>query len=267
MSAVPHLLEAWEELETDLARRFLYLFLDYDGTLSPIVRDPGKAVLSLCMKKRLARLSADGRCRIAIISGRSLADVRNRVGIAGIVYGGNHGLEVEGPDTAFRYPVPEASLRALDEVRERLERTLSPVYGASVEDKHSTLTVHFRNVKRGEISAVMHAVSDAVRPFLSREEIVLRAGKEVCEIRPAVQWDKGKTVLWLLERCTNAGGETPWPVCIGDDQTDEDAFLAVKDRGLTVFVGKPAGTGAHYHLRNIGDVAELLGRLAKIRKV
>lgn len=261
-----HLLKSWDELKGDLAERFLYLFLDYDGTLSPIVRDPAKAVLSLRMRGRLEALSKAGRCRIAVISGRALEDIRRRVGIAGITYGGNHGLEVEGPEVKFRYPLPEKVIRALDDVRGKLEKALSTVPGTFLEEKGMTLTVHLRKVKRGELLIAAHAVSEATRSYRMRGEIVVRPGKEAFEIRPSVEWDKGKTVLWLLEKSTVAGGEPPWPLCVGDDRTDEDAFQIIRNRGLTVFMGEARTTEARYYLRNIGEVAEFLGRLARIRK-
>lgn len=264
--AVKHLLESWDELKTDLAGRFLYLFFDYDGTLSPIVRDPERAILSVRMKRRLERLSKDGRCRIAVISGRALEDIRRRVGIVEITYGGNHGLEVEGPGVTFRYPLPEKTRCTLDELRGQLGKALLLVPGAFVEDKGLTLAVHLRRVKRGAFPAAMQAVLETARPYRLRGEIVLRSGKEVCEIWPSVEWDKGKTVLWLLEKVEGAVGEAPWPVCLGDDRTDEDAFRAIRNRGLAVFVGEPRETEAMYYLGSIGEVAEFLGRLARIRE-
>lgn len=263
--AVKHLLESWDELEGELAKRFLYLFLDYDGTLSPIVRDPDKAVLSLRMRGRLEALSKDGRCRIAVISGRVIEDIRIRVGVAGITYGGNHGLEVEGPEGKFRYPVPEKARRALDEVRRTVQREISAIPGTFLEEKRMTLAVHLRKVRREELLIAAHAVSEATRSYRERGEIVVRPGKEVFEIRPSVEWDKGKTVLWLLEKSATAGGEPPWPLYVGDDRTDEDAFREIRERGVTVYVGLPRQTTARYYLRNVGEVAAFLGRLAKIR--
>jgi len=264
--AAKHLLESWEELKTDLAGRCLYLFLDYDGTLSPIVRDPGRALLSLRMRGRLEKVLRTGRCRIAVISGRSLEDIRRRVGIAGITYGGNHGLEVEGPEVKFRYPVPEKTRHALDDVRGTVEKALSAIPGTFLEEKGMTLTVHLRKVKRGALLIAAHAVSEATWSYQMRGEIVVRPGKEAFEIRPSVEWDKGKTVLWLLGKSTVAGGEPPWPLCVGDDRTDEDAFREIRERGVTVFVGAPRQTKARYYLRNIGEVAEFLERLVRIRK-
>jgi len=263
---VRHLLGYWDELKTDLACRSLYLFLDFDGTLSPIVRDPGRAILSLRMKGRLEKLVRAGRRRIAVISGRALSDIRDRVGIAGITYGGNHGLEIEGPEVKFRYPVPEKTRCALDELRGQLGKALLLVPGAFMEDKGLTLAVHLRRVKRGALPAAMQAVLETARPYRMRGEIVVRPGKEAFDIRPSVEWDKGKTVLWLLEKAEGAVGEAPWPICLGDDRTDEDAFRVIRERGLTVFVGAPRQTRASYYLRNVGEVAVFLGRLARIRK-
>ena len=228
---VRHLLGYWDELKTDLACRSLYLFLDFDGTLSPIVRDPGQAVLSLRMRRRLEKLLSAGRCKIAVISGRSLEDIRERVGIAGITYGGNHGLEVEGPDGNFRYPVPKKARRALDDMRRTVEKVLSTFPGTFLEEKGITLTVHLRKVKRGELLLAAHALSEATLSYRMCGEIMVRPGKEAFEIRPSVEWDKGKTVLWLLEKNTVAGGEPPWPLFVGDDRTDEDAFRAIRTAG------------------------------------
>lgn len=263
---VRNLLEHWEGLKTDLACRSLYLFLDFDGTLSPIVRDPGQAVLSLRMRRGLEKLLSAGRCKIAVISGRTLEDIRRRVGIAGITYGGNHGLEVEGPTVKFRYPVPESARRALEDVRRTLEKAFSAIPGAFLEDKGMTLTAHLRKVKRGGLLIAAHAVSEATGPHRMRGEIVVSPGKEAFEIRPSVEWNKGETVLWLLEKGVVAGGEPSWPFCVGDDRTDEDAFRAIRERGVAVFVGMPRQTQARYYLKNVGEVEAFFGKLARIRK-
>ena len=261
-----HLMDVWDDLKGELAERFLYLFLDYDGTLAPIVRDPATAFLSPRMRARLEALSKAPRCRIAVISGRALEDIREKVGIAGITYGGNHGLELDGPDGNFRYPVPEKAQRALDAVRRMVEKELLGIPGAFLEEKGMSLTIHLRRVKRGELLMAAHALSEATRVYRMQGEIVVRPGKEVFEIRPSVEWDKGKSVLWLLEQNTVRGGEPPWPLCVGDDRTDEDAFREIRERGVTVYVGTPGKTDAQYYLRNVREVAAFLKRLAEIRK-
>jgi len=147
----------------------------------------------------------------------------------------------------------------------KLEKTLSPVPGVFLEDKGLSLTVHFRKVKRAELPVVARAVEEAAGPYRIPGGIDVRPGKEIFEVRPFVAWNKGKTVLWLLEEGT-ASGEPPWPLCVGDDRTDEDAFREIRERGVTVFVGEARTTEARYYLRNVGEVAQFLGRLARIRK-
>jgi trehalose-phosphatase len=218
------------------------------------------------MRGRLQALAKASGCRIAVISGRTLQDIRGRVGITGITYGGNHGLELEGPEGTFRYPVPERVRRALDDVRGELKKGLAAVRGTFLEEKGMSLTLHLRKVRRGELLIAAHALSEATRPYRMRGEIVVRPGKEAFEIRPSVEWDKGKALLRLLEKGTVAGGEPPWPLCVGDDRTDEDAFRAIGERGVTVYVGEPRKTDAQYYLRNVGEVGEFLGRIARIRK-
>ena len=264
---VKHLLQVWDELEEELAERLLYLFLDYDGTLSPIVRDPGKAVLSLRMRGRLEALSETGRCRIAVISGRALEDIRRRVGIAGITYGGNHGLEVEGPEGNLRYSVPEKARRALGDVRRAIEREISTIPGTFLEEKGMTLTVHLRRVKRGELLFAAHALSEATRRIgCAKRSSCIRA-RRPSRIWPSVEWNKGKTVLWLLEKSTIAGGEPPWPLYMGDDRTDEDAFRAIREQGVTVYVGAPRQTEARYYLRNVREVAAFPRGLKNYKEV
>jgi len=263
---VRHLLEDWGVLKTDLAARPLYLFLDYDGTLSPIVRDPGQAVLSVRMRRRLEVLLNTGWCRIAVISGRTLMDIRRRIGIPSMTYVGNHGLELEGPDVKFQYPIPEEVGHAFNEVRLRLEKALAAIQGVVLEDKGATLTLHLRKARREGLLMAAHGVSEATCSYRMQGKIVVRPGKEALEIRPHTEWNKGKTILWLLKNCTIAGKEPPWPICVGDDRTDEDAFRVLQGKGLAVFVGAPRKTEATYYLRNVGEVETFLGKLAQVRR-
>src|SRR5574340_1375898 len=213
-----HLFNSWNTLKRNLAERPLYLFLDYDGTLSPIARDPDKAVLSLRMRRSLGMLSESDYCRIAVISGRALSDIRKRVGIAGIIYGGNHGLEIEGPEVDYRYPVPEKARIAIEDLGVILRKVRFPEPGAVVEDKGLSLTVHFRNMKHGDLLTAAHVLSETILPYRIRGEIVMNPGKESFEIKPSVEWNKGKTARWLLEKRTTAGGKKYWPICAGEDR-------------------------------------------------
>ena len=122
-------------------------------------------------------------------------------------------------------------MRALDDVRGTVEKALSTVPGTFLEEKGMTLTVHLRKVKRGELPVAAHAVSEATRPYRMRGESCCVRARRPSKYSPSVEWDKGKTVLWLLEKGPVAGGEAPWPVCVGDDRTDEDAFRTLREQG------------------------------------
>ena len=90
------------------------------------------------------------------------------------------------------------------------------------------------------------------------------AGKKVLEIRPPLAWDKGKAALWLLRKQELAYGRgNVVPVYIGDDSTDEDAFEALKGRGVTVFVGPPRLSAAQYYLKQTQEVTELMKRITE----
>jgi trehalose-phosphatase len=249
-----------------LRGRFIYLFLDYDGTLAPIADTPGSAVMSGRVKRLLSRLSETPECRIAIVSGRSLSDLEKRVRLKNIVYVGNHGFEIKGPQIKFESPVPARYWRSLEEIKARLRRQLSAIKGAIVEDKGYSLGVHYRLAAGEDITAVKNIFYAATLIYEVRDIIAVKTGKMALEIRPPIPWGKGKVVLWLLGRRLFAMRNKKTkvlPVYIGDDTTDEDAFESLKNRGVTIFVGGPKKTKARFYLKDTEEVAEFLEEILK----
>lgn len=233
------------------------IFLDYDGTLTPIVDDPGKAFLPLSVKKTLEALVR--YYRVAVISGRALGDVQNRVGITGIIYVGSHGFEISWPGsggTIFRKG--EAFLPALDRAEQMLRERLESVPGALVERKTFSIAVHYRKVDVDKITDVTKVV-DAVaseNPKLRKSQ-----GKMVYELQPDMDWHKGKALFHILDSL-NDDPTHIIPLYIGDDTTDEDAFEAVKRRGFGIVVmDKPRATKADYKLRDTNEVETFLKML------
>ncbi len=259
--------DKWDEIKNRLKDKFIFLFLDYDGTLTPIVETPDKAVISQEAKELLKKLSKNHDCKIAIISGRSLNDVKNIAGIKDIIYVGNHGLEVEGPKIRFKSSVSPGLKRILRHINNELYGKLSKMRGVFIEDKGLTLSIHYRLVDRKDISLVNNIFTETTQPYILQNKIRISCGKKVYEIRPPVEWDKGKVVLWLLARQQFANGiDKVLPIYIGDDVTDEDAFKAVKNKGLTVFVGKPKKSYAQYYLKNTSEVMQFLRQLMELKK-
>jgi len=197
-------LPLWTHLETILQRcvtpEHCAIFLDYDGTLTPIVEDPGAARLSQGMRRTLQALIEHPRYRVAIVSGRGLADLRARVDTEGLFLAGNHGLEIEGPGLRFEHPEGQRHRHQLEALGQSLHRDLDGTRGAWVEDKGLTLSIHFRRVPAALVPTVQERVKRRVGPAIDSGIFTLRTGKAVLEIRPRVLWDKGEAVRWLLQQ-------------------------------------------------------------------
>ncbi len=274
LSDIPSALTDRHELAAPLCVRRPVVFLDFDGTLADIVGDPAAAVLVDGAAAALTRLAA--HCPVAVISGRDLTDIRARVGVPGIWYGGSHGLDLLGPtDERYENPVALAATPALERVTRMLEESLRHVPGALVEPKRFTVAVHYRNVpddRVDEVTSTVHEVGageDALRITL---------GRKVIELRPDVNWDKGRALQWILDRINASSEGTADPLCppadvdallpvhVGDDLTDEDAFdsLPAKGVGIVVRSAEAANrrSAALFAVDGPGQVRELLHRLA-----
>jgi trehalose 6-phosphate phosphatase len=240
--AQPNALSHWDRLATGLAGSRIALFLDYDGTLTPIVDRPEQAVLSPSMRDVLLRVARVWPTHV--ISGRDLDDIRRLVGIDSLWYAGSHGFDIappEGSPGGYRVAAefePEIHIAA-SELAEATRRHS----GVIVEDKRSSISVHFRLADEAIIPELEKMVDDAVsrHPSLTKTY-----GKKVVQLQPAMDWDKGKALSWLLDRTAN--GEA-YPIYVGDDLTDEDAFVAIRDLGLGIIVTDAARpTAARYSL-------------------
>lgn len=257
----------WDSLKGKLRQKCLFLFLDYDGTLAPIAETPHKAIISKETRALLERLAEDKNCRVAVISGRGLRDIKERIGLKNIIYVGNHGLELEGPKIRFEAPVSPRYKKALNAIKNNLSQKLAVFKGAMLEDKGLSLSLHYRRADRKSIPQIKTAFHEAVIVYLVKNRIRIKPGKMVLEIRPPLEWDKGKMALWLLARQRFTGGESGvLPLYVGDDITDEDAFKALKHTAVTIFIGKPRSSYAKYYLKDTSDVRELLRRILETQK-
>ncbi len=243
--------------------RPLALLLDFDGTLAPIADQPEHAHIPGRTRVLLERLAAAPDTLVAIVSGRSLDDLRHRVGIDGVVYIANHGLQMAGREWTWSLQNARQFRQAIASCCTRLRRRLRAVPGAWVEDKGLTASVHYRMTPHPHVEEVRRAVFEEVAQTPGRT-VTVNQGKQVLEVRPAVAWDKGAAVRWLLTRRFSS----KWPaevtgVYIGDDRTDEDAFVALAGAASTVKVGpSPYLTAARYTARDLSDVYAFLAALA-----
>jgi len=262
------LLDNWPRLRRIFSgpERIL-LCLDFDGTLAPIVRRPGSARLAASTGRLLAGISSDPRFAVAIVSGRSLREVRKRVGIPGIIYAGNHGLELQGPGLRYLIPRARALRPAFASLLADLRRALRPLPGVSLEGKGLSLSVHFRRMSGSNLARLNRLVAAALAQSGRRRIMRLSRGKKVLEFRPRLAWDKGRIVCWLRRELRRKGDRDLLPVYVGDDRTDEDAFRALSGLGVTVRVGRPrASSAARYFLRHVGEVRRFLFNLRALRR-
>lgn len=247
---------AWRE-----TGRFV-LLLDFDGTLAPIVDRPEEAALPAETRAALERLLRRRGLETAVISGRGLADARSRARLDGIWYAGNHGMEIEGPGVDRVHPEAAAARPVLESARDAIAAGLAAIEGALVEDKGLTLSIHHRLTPRGEVPSVRAVVERAVA---GSGMLKMTAGKEVLEVRPRVDWHKGRAVEFLLDQIRPAAGVPV--VYIGDDTTDEDAFRALREgargEGIVVADPPPPATAAAGYVRDPAEVTALLDRLGR----
>ncbi len=209
----------------------LVVILDYDGTLTPLVSSPGAAVLAPSVRATLARLAASERARLAILSGRGLADLRARVALDGVVYGGCHGLEIAGRRLRFRH----------------------------LECKGLAVSLHYRRVRPSRRRAVREIAEQVLR---RRPDLALVAGHLVFDFLPRVGWDKGTAARWMVSRMVpTLPARRNVIVYAGDDASDEMAFAALRGRALTIHVGARP-TAAEYRVRGVREVQTLLNRMA-----
>jgi alpha,alpha-trehalase len=253
-------LEKKDEIFRRLHERTPAIFLDYDGTLTPIVEDPAEAKLPVKTKRIIKRLAE--QYSVAMISGRDLADVQNMVGIDDIGYAGSHGFDISGPGGQYRdQEKGKGFLPALDRAEAELAKALQDIPGTRVERKLFAIAIHYRQVARGKLDELEKRFDKVLSNY---PDLRKTTGKEIFELRPNVDWDKGKALIHLLEALYTDSSRV-MPVYIGDDDTDEDAFQAISDRGIAIVVGTDKRpTAAHYALRDTDEVAQFLQELVAL---
>jgi trehalose 6-phosphate phosphatase len=263
---LPHALEDGDRLVRDLAGRRPAVFLDYDGTLTPIVDRPEDAIISESMREAVRGLA--GRCPVCVVSGRDRRVVQELMGVDDLIVASSHGFDIWSPAGGEIQREEGAGFAdLLEEVDERLHREMGPIEGALIEPKKTSVAAHYRLVSEEERPRIKGIVDAVLEKHPG--ELKVTPGKMVYEIQPNVEWDKGKAVFYLLE-ALGLDGDDVVPMYLGDDITDENAFEALATRGIGVFVGRAddpevAGrtTSADYVLHTVKEVEQFLDTLAR----
>jgi len=260
---VPSALARLDEIEAKMEGFQLAFFLDYDGTLTPIVETPSEAKLSEEARSVVRALST--RYPTAIVSGRARATAQGLVQLHGLYYAGSHGFDILGPNGS-NYKVADSFRPALEDAKAKLEEALAHIPGALVEDNNFSVSAHYRMVAEGPDREY---VDEVVGKLVAEMPMLRRTyGKMVYELRPSADWDKGKAVEWLIENWIKKESELPvFPVYIGDDVTDEDAFRVMAGLGgFGIIVSDTAtrsNTAGSYALRSPFEVVRFLEHFAR----
>ena len=244
-----HLLESWRQVSAKLREGgTIALFLDFDGTLAGLRARPEEVWLHPATRRVLLRLARRPQFRVWVISGRRMADVRDRIRVPGVRYLGLHGWEGNG-DTKLSEAAQSALSQALRSAIQRIEGTP----GVWIENKGATFAVHCRGASDSSVRETRATLRSILEPVRSR--LRLMEGDDLLEVLPREL--KGKGAAARREWRTLRGAV---PVYLGNDATDEPAFEALA-RGVTVRVGRKRTSRAGFRLRSPAEVRTFLEKL------
>ncbi|XP_038688317.1 probable trehalose-phosphate phosphatase F isoform X2 [Tripterygium wilfordii] len=283
MLKYPSALHSFNQITDYAKNKKIAMFLDYDGTLSPIVDDPDRALMSNDMRSAVRNVAK--YFPTAIISGRSRDKVYELVGLAELHYAGSHGMDIMGPvnhlaaddhsnnciirstdqlgkEVNLFQPAREF-IPMIDEVFRTLVENTKGIQGSKVENHKFCASVHYRNVDEKIWPTIAQLVHDILKSY---PRLRLTHGRKVLEVRPMIDWNKGKAVEFLLDSLGLSKSDDVLPIYIGDDKTDEDAFKVLREKcgGYGILVSPvPKETNAFYSLKDPSEVMKFLESLVR----
>jgi len=266
IAALPHALRYRDEVTRRFRGRRPAVFLDYDGTLTPIVNRPEDAVISESMRAAVRGLAE--RCPVCVVSGRDRRVVQALMGVDDLIVAGSHGFDIWSPtEGTFQHEAGGGFEQLIERVTARVREKADPIEGSLVELKKASVALHYRLVSDADRPAIAAIVDRVLAEHPG--ELKVTPGKMVYEIQPKLEWDKGKAVLYLLE-ALGLDGDDVVALYLGDDVTDEDAFRVLSGKGIGIFVGQAddpevggRGTSAAFVLDSIEEVERFLDTLAR----
>lgn len=249
--------EAFGEVQGRVLKaKAISLYLNFDGTLAPLSANPQDARLPEPTRIALERIAARSRMLTTILTGRCLFDARKRTGVPGIIYAGNHGLEINGSGLMFVEPTAAACQERLERICESLESKLKGIPGVHIENKRLSATINYGRADSETIAIVQAAVGGSVQPY--ENAIRVEATRNGFDVLPNTTWNKASAVQLIQDFLADEGALVLY---FGDHDSDEPAFEALRG-GITVKVGNSEQTAAHYWVASPANVGEFLLWLA-----
>ncbi|MCP3870544.1 MAG: trehalose-phosphatase [Gammaproteobacteria bacterium] len=242
-----------EQISNQMAGKIPALFLDYGETLTAVTDRPEDTSISKKMRHILKKIARS--MPVTIVSGRDVEEIYHQIGLKELFYAGNHGLDIRGPDLHLELPEGADALDDLDQAMKDLSRLPADVPGLRIERKRFAIVIHYQHDNTASADL---AASAAQRVQSHFPRLRISGGKEVLELLPDIDWDKGRAMDWLLSEM-DLDDSKVLPVYIGDDVTDETAFITLHGRGIGILVAEqPAPSAATYRVKNTKMVMNLL---------
>ncbi len=242
----------------------IILLLDYDGTLVPIKKTPSQAVLPKATLDLLRHLNKKSNVKLVVVTGRAHSDIKNLLPLRKILIVSNHGFQISGEEIKWLHPELIKDIPYLKDIYKSLKKELKNISGIMVEDKKLTLTIHFRSVENRSISVIRKTTDKIMQKYPSK--FILTKGKKIFEVRPNINWNKGKAVQKILEMILNQKNK-PNIIYIGDDKTDEDAFRILSNNAITIRVGRSKVSFAKFYVNNTHDVKVFLNKIDSLTSI
>ena len=241
------------------SRTGLLLFMSYQGMFVPSVPDPRCAGLPLLVRGALVALATTPATRVVVLSGEDACDLEIRINVPGVIYAGCRGLQIHGAGIAFCHPAAAGLRETLPLLTQELSERLSAVPGVHVETKELGVTIHTRRVDPSAVPVIV-AEAEELRGTAAAGFKVCRSESAV-DLVPDVDWGKDSSALWVLEQWAQEGRGQPAVVYLGDDDADEEAYVALRERGYAVHVGRPAAAAPHWVIDRAAAI-DLLAQIA-----
>lgn len=248
-----HLFYNWNKVKTQIKKNDSFLLLDYDGTLTPLRKTPDEAILAVRTRRLIEAISKLDNCKVTLVSGRSVKDLKQLAQFKNVTYIGNHGFETQDEKYNSNVSLHKDIRYALWNTHKRLCESLCDIKGIIIENKKFTISVHYRMVSPIQFPRIRNTVQEIMRECARNDQLSLFDEKNTIDIRPTGGWNKGWAAKKVLSKYSNF-----IPICIGDDITDEDMFEAFKGIGINIRVGKCVGSKAEYYVDNVSEVCHFL---------